>query len=237
MSFRRRCSHVLAGSAWLMSLVGPSLALGQERATLPRSAPAVAKSEKAAIPDISLTREGELVGMLVDQQAKPIANAVVQLKQGRDTIAQAKTDAQGVFRVEAARGGVYQLVTEKENVAVRLWTKNSAPPAAKSLAVVMRAPTVVRAQDGDEGLLGAVDLGTAALLGLGIATITVTSVNLDRTTDIKRSLGAQTSTLSQQNTQLNQQVSNLAQQNTQLNQQIASLQQRLDQLARSLNAP
>ncbi len=191
MKSSRQISAFVAGSVLFAQVCSPALSYGQDNVlprTAPRAATAPAKPAakpvvKATIPDVALTASGKLVGMLVDAQAKPVANSEVQLRLGKEIVAKGKTDERGVFQLEAARGGIYQLATTKENVAVRLWTNRSAPPSAKKLAVVMHGDQkVVRAQDEP---LASVDLGTAALLGLGIATIVVTSITLQRVNDVE----------------------------------------------------
>lgn len=187
MKLSCQISAFVAGSVLFSQVCGPALVLGQD-ASLPRTASKATATAakpvvKTTIPDVSLTANGKLVGMLVDAQAKPVANSEVQLKLGKDVVAKGKTDERGVFQLEAARGGLYQIATTKENVAVRLWTNRSAPPTAKKLAVVMHGDQkVVRAQD---EALASIDLGTAALLGLGVATIVVTTITLNKVNDVE----------------------------------------------------
>lgn len=215
MNSRRKLSTFVAGAAWLMQVFGPALIYGQDR-VLPRTtlqSTAAAKSTskptaKAAIPDIALTANGKLVGMLVDAQTKPVANSEVQLKLGREVLAKGKTDERGVFQIDAPRGGIYQLSTVKENVGVRLWTNRSAPPSAKKLAVIMHGdPKIVRAQDAP---IASMDLGTAALLGLGIASVTLTAITLNE-------------------------VNNVESENSELQRRIATLQSEIDKVQQSIS--
>jgi|GEM_PF-3592775 len=214
MNSRRKFSTFVAGAAWLMQVFGPALIYGQDR-VLPRTAPqavaaksAAKPNAKASIPDVALTANGKLVGILVDAQAKPVANSEVQLKLGRDVLARGKTDARGVFQIDAPRGGIYQLTTAQENVGIRLWTNRSAPPSAKKLAVIMHGDQkVVRAQDAP---VASIDLGTAALLGLGIASVTLTAVTLNE-------------------------VNNVENENSELQRRIATLQSEIDKVQQSIS--
>ncbi len=215
MRSRRPFATFLAGTAWLMQVVGPAIVHGQDR-TVPTTAPKaiVASSKPAAksiIPDISMTKDGKLVGLLVNEQSKPIANSNVQLKLGKQVVTEGKTDERGVFQLETERGGIYQLATEKESVAIRVWTKRSAPPSAKQMAVIMQGQErVVRGQD--DGPIATMDLCTAALLSLGIATITVTSITLSKTNSLKSS-------------------------NADLQRQVQTLQSEIDKVQASLATP
>lgn len=79
-------------------------------------------------------------------------------------VGRTRTDALGRFSVVGLRGGVYQAKAGRGEHLYRLWPARTAPPGAKSLAVVVVAgDTIVRGQAATP--LPVVSLPQAAVIG------------------------------------------------------------------------
>jgi hypothetical protein len=98
-----------------------------------------------AIQDVALTPTGEFTGLVVSAQGLPVEAANVTLSQGDEVVAQATTDAQGMFRVAGMSGGVYRVTAGNGSSDVRAWSTNAAPPNAFPQAVIVTG-SAVRAQ-------------------------------------------------------------------------------------------
>jgi len=98
--------------------------------------------------DISLTTGGTLAGTVVDANGQAIANTSVKVKFRGFTVATTKSDATGRFAVCGLRGGVHEICTAGGSTVNRFWTKGNAPLAARSTAIVVAGPEVVRSQGG-----------------------------------------------------------------------------------------
>ena len=87
--------------------------------------------------DVQLDATGKLGGKLTDRGGAALTRAPVVLYQGRNQVAQTRTDQHGRFKFEKLRGGAYQLYTVGRQAMVRTWTPGTAPPGAgKSLLIV-----------------------------------------------------------------------------------------------------
>jgi hypothetical protein len=140
--------------------------------------------------DVIASANGELRGAVVNRDSAPAASAKVVLStvSGKET-QEATTDASGRFLFSNVRPGMYTLAVngtagQSQSIA-RVWTPQTAPPAASPVALVSlrdenaRANDVVRGQgvvvdetvvdedDGGGGLFGG---GGAGLL-LGTALV------------------------------------------------------------------
>jgi len=118
----------------------------------PTSAPV---QQRAAAParlsmDVVASATGELRGAVVNRDSAPSANARVVLRtvNGQDS-REATTDASGRFLFTNVRAGMYTLAVngtsgQAQSIA-RVWTPETAPPAASSVALV----SLQNAQTGD----------------------------------------------------------------------------------------
>ena len=102
---------------------------------------------RAAVRDVTLSPQGELVGRLVNERGVPLAGVPVTLRQGAQPVATATTDEKGYFVFRALRGGVYRLVAGHANTLCRLWTASTAPPNAQRVVTVKVSKPVVRGQN------------------------------------------------------------------------------------------
>ncbi len=104
--------------------------------------------------DIALAKGGVLQGKVVDQQAAAQAGEAVRVLQNGEVVATAKTDAQGRFAINGLRTGVHQIETSATKSVYRLWTPETAPPAARNSVLLVDGGDVVLGQSGG-GILGA----------------------------------------------------------------------------------
>ena len=143
---------------WIVMTVGtvatlvPLLGHAEARTTKPTS----------MFRDVSLHEDGTLDGVFVDRKGAPIRGAKVVLRQQSKLIAVTMTNNQGRFQIRQLRGGVYEIAANQGVATFRLWTAKTAPPAARSGAVLVAnhigpkspsAMALVRGQDGAPTLL------------------------------------------------------------------------------------
>ena len=108
----------------------------------PRSVQPQAKS----ISDVKLDSSGYLQGMVVDLQGAPVANAIVIVRQGKRDVAKSKTDKLGRFSSGPMGRGTYLIRSGGGSRAVRAWTPQMAPPAARELTMLITGSEIVRGQ-------------------------------------------------------------------------------------------
>lgn len=143
---------------------------------LPHTLMAAAPAPKVKINDVALANGGTLIGQVVDQQGLGIAGAqVVILQQGRKPV-QTVADKTGQFQAVGLNGGTAQVVTAGGQGVYRLWTANTAPPAAKRSALLLTNGPVVRGQHHGMGgwLLPALAAG-GVIAGVAVATSNTSS--------------------------------------------------------------
>ena len=115
------------------ALVLPSLAVAQAEQTDsgPKAPPVV---------DVRLHQDGTLLGQVVTAQSSPASR-------GRE-LATATTDKNGYFAFAGLHDGVYQLVAAEGQGTFRVWSAQTAPPAAQPGALVVTGKETVRGQGG-----------------------------------------------------------------------------------------
>jgi hypothetical protein len=96
--------------------------------------------------DIALREGGMLVGQVVDAQGVAQANSPVSIRFANHEVVRATTDKNGMFAAKGLRGGQYQLLTQDGVSVCRLWAADTAPPSARSAALVVTGDNVVRGQ-------------------------------------------------------------------------------------------
>ncbi len=99
-----------------------------------------------SIGDVKLNATGYLQGVVVDLQGVPVANATVIVSQGKKDVARVKTDRHGRFGAGPMGRGTYLLKSGGQSRAVRAWSGQMAPPAARELALLITGSEVVRGQ-------------------------------------------------------------------------------------------
>ena len=118
------------------------------------------------ISDVGLTRTGSLVGQVVDNSGKPVANSAVEITASGQKAALATTNELGYFSIDNLQAGVYVASAPGTAKMVRVWAARTAPPAASDGLLLVQPEHTVRAQ-GARSFLRAHWLKIA--IGLGIA--------------------------------------------------------------------
>jgi len=114
--------------------------------------------------DIALGRGGTLSGQIVDQSGAPLAaQRVIALQTDKEPIA-VVSDKAGRFQFAGLGSGLYEISTERSQLACRCWTAAAAPPHAQRNIMLAAGRDVQRGQRpiGDF-------LGGPVLIGLIIA--------------------------------------------------------------------
>lgn len=134
-----------------VGLVLPSAGIAAGPTVPPRAA---AEATKLAVYDVALQTDGGLRGQVVDGQGVAAKNVEVAIGQGGKIVGSTHTDHDGRFQLTGLRGGVYQVATPGSIAVYRLWSEQTAPPAAKPAALIVDKPTTVRGNLGNRGFIG-----------------------------------------------------------------------------------
>lgn len=146
---------------------------------------AAAPAAKApAVLDVALSGSGQLVGRVVDTQGSPLAGAAVVISQNQAEVARVTTDKAGSFTANGLKNGNTTLQVGQAQVACRVWSDKTAPPAAKDGLTIVTGNSPVRGQYGvveplDILILGGV-IGALVLGGVAV------SQNQDIKDDLKK---------------------------------------------------
>ncbi len=118
--------------------------------------------------DIALTEGGALVGQVVDSQGQGLDGAAVTVSQGNKAVARTVANKNGYFSVNDLRGGTFTVRAANGEKTYRLWTAKSAPPSAKSRALLVSENQIVRGQ-GIDAITGTTVILSAVAAGFSIA--------------------------------------------------------------------
>lgn len=178
--FTRKTLLVLFGTAFIVVPVtdvvadGPLSAQATSRSSSVDAAAAKTPIERPvrsvqSIGDVSLVHGGLLNGTVVDDQGRALAATTVTIRQGRRVLS-TRTGSKGEFQFQGLRGGVYEVASARGREIYRVWAPGTAPKNARSQALIVSRPQVVRGQFGDLGLSTLTNLGDlGALGGMGTA--------------------------------------------------------------------
>jgi len=108
--------------------------------------PEVPPRPQQLVGDVALDSAGHMLGRVIDRQGLPVADQPVVLGQMGREVVQTRTDASGRFRIGPLRGGTYHLSVGRRGQLVRAWVAQTAPPAARDIALVVAGDDVVRGQ-------------------------------------------------------------------------------------------
>lgn len=137
MTRQRICRWIfVVVAAW--SIILSPLASATEPSTGMVKAPAVL--------DVRLDADGSLRGHVTSESGQPLPAAKVSLLQSGQVVAATSTQDKGQFVVPAVRPGLYELNSARASTTLRVWSHRSAPPAARTAALLVDGPVVVRGQ-------------------------------------------------------------------------------------------
>jgi len=129
-----------------IGLILPTSALEAAPATAVATRRPVGPQPDELGSDVELDLVGSMHGLVVNVEGAPIANETVTLFQTGRELARTHTDAQGRFRIGQLRGGTYALSLGGHGRLIRAWTADTAPPAARNVALIVVGDEVIRGQ-------------------------------------------------------------------------------------------
>ena len=173
----------LAALACLGMVAQPALAAGPAAPT--------------AVPNVKLTDAGALKGRVADGSGRPMAEQTVSVVKAGKLVAQASTDAQGVYAVEGVAPGSYVLSVGNKAAHVRVWDAQAAPAKSMNEAVLM-AGDAVRGQYADPscppggyeggGFFGGIDFITLATVGSAVTAAVLAGIAVSEINDANDSI-------------------------------------------------
>jgi hypothetical protein len=153
----------LKTTAVLLATVG--LLVPQVNVAIAAGPQGTAVNPGPSIIDVALEPGGTLQGQLVDGQGLGRAGAPVSVQQQGREVARAVTDDNGYFKISGLRGGIYVLATADGEQVARLWTGQTAPPAAETGVLMVTGDQTTRGQ------FGAGWASWGVWVGLGVAVV------------------------------------------------------------------
>lgn len=131
---------------------------------------AIADDAPAVVMDVALD-QGTLLGRVVDQRGRSIADLEVLVRQGPHEVARSMTDAEGWFAISPMSPGQYDLTAGGVQGTYRVWPARVAPPTAGEHALIVRSRHggrgLSQTATGDQMLLVTVGV-IGAVIGLAI---------------------------------------------------------------------
>lgn len=131
-TFTKRMAACYLAAALLVPAFQPAFGAGPSRIT-----------------DVGLTNAGVLVGQVVDNQGKPVANSPVEIAAAGQKATRATTNESGYFAVNNLSAGVYMASAPGTEKMVRVWSPRTAPPAASQGVLLVQPELTARAQGKD----------------------------------------------------------------------------------------
>ena len=128
--------QLIAAAISCVGLVLPTTAMAEQP---------MQRGGRAKLIDVALENDNALYGKVVDANGTALTGLEVKLQRNSTTVATGVTQEEGRFRIGPLRGGVYSATVGRQLVNLRVWTKNSAPPAVTS-EVLLVGSQVSRAQ-------------------------------------------------------------------------------------------
>lgn len=163
--------HVMVVAVTCLGVCFPAQAFANPKVPHVNGIPVVQE-----VGDLSL-RDGTLVGGLVDENGRGVADAPVVIGQQGEAVAKIRTDEDGRFAVEGLKPGVYQVVSHGAVTTHRVWAEKNAPAGAKKGVIHSVDPQVARGAPSHGGLLGV--LSNPLVLALAIAAAIAIPLALD----------------------------------------------------------
>lgn len=110
-----------------------------------------AEQPQTKIKDVALSAGGMLVGKVVDAAGKPVADAHLKILADERVLVNTHAAADGSFRIQSLRGGVYDLNANGNSNFMRLWANQTAPPSSSDVATLHIDGEVIRGQSCTNG--------------------------------------------------------------------------------------
>lgn len=165
-----RYGRWLSGIAAMAMMASPLIAA--------ETASRLAKAER--VVDVTISKQGALIGQVLSAAGQPLEKAEIVAIAHKQIVAQTQTDDRGVFQLPVGTAGVYQLVVGKQQLTVRLWQAELAPPATHDSLLCVTQEATVRGQGASRLKCW---LTNPCVIGLGIATAVVIPLVVDEIDD------------------------------------------------------
>jgi hypothetical protein len=147
-------------------------------------------AEKASHPtragqvyDVTISKQGNLVGQVVSAAGQPKASAEVVAVANQRIVARAQTDARGVFQLPVQSGGVYQINLADQTFTIRAWSAELAPPSTRDALLCVTPDETVRGQSRGRGRGLACFLTNPLVIGLSVAAAIAIPIVVDEVDD------------------------------------------------------
>lgn len=125
------------------------------------------KDTRPLITDVALDAQGTLTGIVLSDDARPAPNAPVRIYSGDRVVARASTDGHGRFHVAGLRNGVHHVTVADSRRSVRLWSAQTAPPAASRGLTLVSSRRIIRGQQPDGLFPGGLPMQNGGILLIG----------------------------------------------------------------------
>lgn len=168
----------MKGSAAFLAVFGMLIPQPWLHADSPESPAANTSAKVQRIPDLLLTKDGTMTGRVCDSTGKLVEGAKVELKQNNKSIGNTVASKEGQFSFKDLKGGIYHVRSGNTEGVYRVWTRPTAPPAAKEQALL------VLGENGARGQFGATDPTVLVIAGGVIAAVAVSAVLLVKIDDL-----------------------------------------------------
>lgn len=163
--------NVMVVAVTCLGVCFPAQAFANPTATKVNGISVVQKVENLSLQD------GLLVGGLVDENGRGVADAPVVIGQKGKAVAEVRTDKDGRFAVKGLKPGIYHVVSHGAVTTHRVFEGKDAPADAKKGVIHAVDPQVARGAPSNGGLLGV--LSNPLVLALGIAAAIAIPLALD----------------------------------------------------------
>jgi len=144
------------------------------------------RQSRLSVVDVSLDKQSNLIGRVVNHQNVPEADVAVTLYNAKRELGTVKTNKDGYFVFKHLKGGLYRLKVKNNQQLFRVWTAQAAPPNAGNLLLVKTSKPVVRGQSPfDFTGVGGGTLFQLFEVGALTAAVTLSAVSLSKINDVE----------------------------------------------------
>lgn len=183
MQFSRKLTHAVAALSCI-GMVVPQIAFAA-----PQAAVVTIKAR-----DVALNTTGDLPGVVLNAQAKPVDGAKVVLSRDGKAVVQVISKKDGTFTIPQLKSGSYEIAVGEAKAPIRVW-KSEAAPTSAARKMALASEGVIRAQDEGEvffedqgGIVGGLDIITLTVITASVGALVLSAVNNQRLNDINDKL-------------------------------------------------
>lgn len=149
MKFHRFVKGLVAGMACAGTLLPTDVVLADQSAD--ESRVEQSRRQKTMVMDVSLTKDGKLLGEVFDAAKQPVKEPMVSVRRERTEVARFKAAEDGTFETGELKPGLYYIVAGTGHGLYRVWSYHTAPPKSLKSVKIVSDESVLRAQNGQDG--------------------------------------------------------------------------------------